>query len=67
MVTMEMFGKVKRMYVGDINGVLYWNDGDWVESCSALVARHDGRLVIANWADGTGGMHHLDQVTSVSH
>ena len=34
----------------DINGVLYCNDGDWVESLTALVEHHDGRLEIADWS-----------------
>jgi UDP-2,3-diacylglucosamine pyrophosphatase LpxH len=33
--------------VGDI---LYANDGDWVESLTALVEHHDGRLEIIDWA-----------------
>jgi len=30
--------------------VLYINDGDWVESCTALVEHHDGRLELIDWA-----------------
>jgi hypothetical protein len=33
-----------------INGVLYCNDGDWVESRTALVEHYDGRLEILHWA-----------------
>jgi len=33
----------------EINGVLYCNDGDWVESCSALVEHVDGRLELIDW------------------
>jgi UDP-2,3-diacylglucosamine pyrophosphatase LpxH len=33
----------------DINGTLYCNDGDWVESRSALVEHMDGRLEIIFW------------------
>ncbi|MEM6266597.1 MAG: UDP-2,3-diacylglucosamine diphosphatase [Pseudomonadota bacterium] len=29
----------------------YWNDGDWVEGCNALIEHHDGRMEILNWAD----------------
>jgi len=29
--------------------VLYCNDGDWVESCTALVEHRDGRLEIIDW------------------
>ena len=32
-----------------INGVLYCNDGDWVESCTALVEDARGHLEIVHW------------------
>lgn len=28
---------------------MYCNDGDWVESCTALVERFDGSLEILRW------------------
>jgi UDP-2,3-diacylglucosamine pyrophosphatase LpxH len=31
--------------------VVYYNDGDWVESCTALVEHFDGRMEILHWAD----------------
>ena len=34
-----------------IGGVLYLNDGDWVESCSALVEDARGNMEILRWAD----------------
>jgi hypothetical protein len=34
----------------DMGGVLYINDGDWVESCTALVEHHDGTLQLIDWA-----------------
>lgn len=37
-----------------IDGVLYCNDGDWVESCSALVEHMDGRLEIVEWHSAKG-------------
>jgi UDP-2,3-diacylglucosamine pyrophosphatase LpxH len=33
---------------GDIT---YYNDGDWVEGCTALVEHQDGRMEILHWAD----------------
>ena len=33
-----------------IDGVLYCNDGDWVENCTALVEHMNGRLAIWSWA-----------------
>jgi UDP-2,3-diacylglucosamine pyrophosphatase LpxH len=34
-------------------GILYCNDGDWVESCTALVENFDGRLAIVTWAESS--------------
>ena len=34
-----------------IGSVDYYNDGDWVEGCTALVEHHDGRMEILHWAD----------------
>jgi hypothetical protein len=31
-----------------IGNVSYYNCGDWVESCSAIVEHHDGRLELLN-------------------
>ena len=33
-----------------IGDILYINDGDWVESCTALAEHEDGRLEIIEWA-----------------
>jgi hypothetical protein len=34
----------------EIDGILYANDGDWVESLTALVEHVDGRLELIDWA-----------------
>ncbi|OYY90476.1 MAG: UDP-2,3-diacylglucosamine hydrolase [Sphingomonas sp. 28-66-16] len=34
-----------------IGNVDYYNDGDWVEGCTALVEYADGRMEILHWAD----------------
>jgi UDP-2,3-diacylglucosamine pyrophosphatase LpxH len=34
--------------IGDME---YFNDGDWVESCSALVEHHDGRFELLHWRE----------------
>lgn len=31
--------------------VEYWNDGDWVEGCNALVEHFDGTMEILNWPE----------------
>ena len=42
-------GHVHRAEIRDLDGVLYCNDGDWVESCTALVEHEDGRLALLDW------------------
>ena len=39
-------GHIRHAEIRNIDGVLYCNDGDWVESLSTLVEHHDGRLEI---------------------
>ena len=40
--------------IGDIR---YLNCGDWVDSCSAVVEHHDGRIEVLQW--GVQGAHAL--------
>ena len=47
-------GHIHRAEMREINGVLYCNDGDWVESRTALVEHMDGRLELLHWAPGQG-------------
>jgi UDP-2,3-diacylglucosamine pyrophosphatase LpxH len=42
-------GHVHKPEMRTIGGVLYVNDGDWVENCSALVEHADGRLELVSW------------------
>jgi len=43
-------GHIHKAEIREIGGVTYVNDGDWVESCTALVEHLDGRLEILQWA-----------------
>ena len=43
-------GHIHHAEKRDVGGILYLNDGDWVESCTALVEHHDGRLELIDWA-----------------
>ena len=45
-------GHIHRAELRTINGTLYANDGDWVESLSALVEHADGRLEVVHWPHG---------------
>jgi len=42
-------GHIHRPEMRTIDGTLYANDGDWVESLSALVEHLDGRLELLHW------------------
>lgn len=42
-------GHIHKPEMREVDGVLYANDGDWVESLSALVEHHDGRLELLDW------------------
>ena len=44
-------GHIHHAEIRELNGVLYCNDGDWVESCTAMVEHFDGRLEIIYWAE----------------
>ena len=44
-------GHIHHAELRDIDGILYANDGDWVESLTALVEHADGRLEIIDWTD----------------
>ena len=44
-------GHIHHAEIRMIDGILYCNDGDWVESCTALVEHFDGRLEILHWAE----------------
>jgi len=42
-------GHIHHAEMRTVNGVLYLNDGDWVESCTALVEHRDGKLELIDW------------------
>ena len=44
-------GHIHTAEMRTIAGVAYYNDGDWVESCTALVEHDDGRMELLHWAD----------------
>lgn len=44
-------GHIHQPEIRTIDGVLYCNDGDWIESCTALVEHNSGRLELLHWGD----------------
>jgi len=51
-------GHIHRASVRECDGVMYYNTGDWVESCTALVEHHDGRMELVTWL--TDEVHPLE-------
>lgn len=56
-------GHIHHPDMKDCDGILYCNDGDWVENCSTLVEYHDGSLELLHWSD----IQHGIKSTSILH
>ncbi|MEO6718369.1 MAG: UDP-2,3-diacylglucosamine diphosphatase [Novosphingobium sp.] len=52
-----------RQFAG---GVTYYNDGDWVESCTALVEEPSGEMRIVDWARETAKAASLPQTMELA-
>ncbi|MCW2364300.1 MULTISPECIES: UDP-2,3-diacylglucosamine diphosphatase [Sphingobium] len=44
-------GHIHTAEIRQFGEITYYNDGDWVEGCTALVEHHDGRMEILHWAE----------------
>ena len=44
-------GHIHRPEIVELEGLLYCNDGDWVDSCSALIEDRRGELELWHWND----------------
>jgi UDP-2,3-diacylglucosamine pyrophosphatase LpxH len=44
-------GHIHKPEIREIGGMIYCNDGDWVESLSALVEEHSGALRLVSWQE----------------
>jgi hypothetical protein len=58
-------GHIHKAEIRPIDGLLYCNDGDWVESLTALVETHEGELRIVTWnrqlAPSVSAVHWSDE------
>jgi UDP-2,3-diacylglucosamine pyrophosphatase LpxH len=50
-------GHIHKPEIRSIEGILYCNDGDWVESLSALVEEHSGELRLVTWQEIVAPRH----------
>jgi len=46
-------GHIHCAEIRQIGDITYYNDGDWVESCTALAEDHQGHISIIDWAEET--------------
>lgn len=44
-------GHLHAPAVRQLDGVTYYNDGDWVDNCTALVEHADGRMELLRWPE----------------
>jgi UDP-2,3-diacylglucosamine pyrophosphatase LpxH len=44
-------GHIHQPRIREIDGLLYCNDGDWVDNCTTLVEHLDGTLELLHWSD----------------
>jgi UDP-2,3-diacylglucosamine pyrophosphatase LpxH len=55
-------GHIHHAEIKEIDGVTYMNDGDWVESMTALVEHHNGTWEIVTWTQETDNV--VDDIDS---
>ena len=59
-------GHIHKAEIREIDGIKYFNDGDWVESLTALVEHHDGTMEIVNWTSMAERASFVDDTFDVS-
>jgi UDP-2,3-diacylglucosamine pyrophosphatase LpxH len=54
-------GHIHYGQVREIDGVLYLNDGDWVEHCTALTEDHTGAMELIHWSEQPTALGHASR------
>lgn len=60
-------GHIHTAEIREIDGITYYNDGDWVEGCTALVEHFDGRMEILHWADEIAAREKAEDEKQAAH
>lgn len=47
-------GHIHKAEIRDIEGIVYMNDGDWIQSRTGLVEDRDGNFRVIDWAHARG-------------
>jgi UDP-2,3-diacylglucosamine pyrophosphatase LpxH len=59
-------GHIHTAEIRTIGDVAYYNDGDWVEGCTALVEHFDGRMELLHWADEIAKREAADRAAAIA-
>ena len=59
-------GHIHRANLRHIDGTLYGNSGDWVETCSALIESEHGELQLLRWPNAAAALRHRRAACSPS-
>jgi UDP-2,3-diacylglucosamine pyrophosphatase LpxH len=57
-------GHIHSAAIKNVGGITYINCGDWVDSCSAIVENHDGRMELVHWRNNEVLAEDLSQESS---
>jgi len=52
-------GHIHTAEIRQFGDIVYYNDGDWVEGCTALVEHFDGTMEVLHWADEIAARRHV--------
>jgi UDP-2,3-diacylglucosamine pyrophosphatase LpxH len=58
-------GHIHVAAMREVDGINYVNCGDWVDSCTAIVEHHDGRLELIEWSKDDEQPTAIDFVSSL--
>ena len=54
-------GHIHHPEIKVVDGIVYCNDGDWIESCTALVEQACGRIELLHWSDTKKVLNSADE------
>ncbi len=60
-------GHIHKAEIREVDGALYCNDGDWVESLTALAETMDGQLKIIEWRQKVAAPLNLGPISNSDH
>jgi len=60
-------GHIHWASLKEVDGLVYANCGDWVDSCTAIVEHHDGRLELVDWGAASRARPAMAQTLPTAH